>query len=296
MKRFIIIVAFSLFLLPTVSAQIMRQLNVTVDILKDDSCNIELSFRFTDKIKEVKFLFSGEIHDLRTENGKCTVKEDIGRILQCEPPSPFMVGDITVKTNFRGTGLIEKRGNISYFSFDIPMVWDTDNVLVIVKLPDGMLLTEKVLLPISPSGADIRSDGRRILATWSLSNKRYGDVIPIRIYFETTSPERVIYLRYRYLAAIAIVVVISLIYIYKRVSKRTELVLSVLNENEKIVVDIIRKEGKEKVDQRKIVALSGFSKAKVSRIIDSLVGRGVIKVERIGRRNKITLKKIAFKE
>jgi len=48
---------------------------------------------------------------------------------------------------------------------------------------------------------------------------------------------------------------------------------------------------KEKVDQRKIVSESGFSKAKVSRIIQNLVGRGVVESERIGRKNIIKLKK-----
>ena len=55
---------------------------------------------------------------------------------------------------------------------------------------------------------------------------------------------------------------------------------------------IIKKEGKNEVDQRKIVAQVGFSKAKVSRIVQSLVGRGIVDVERVGKRNKITLKKI----
>jgi len=80
------------------------------------------------------------------------------------------------------------------------------------------------------------------------------------------------------------------------VSRKSELILSVLNEAERIVIDIVRKQGKDKVDQRKIVAQSGFSKAKVSRIIQSLESRGVVSVEKMGRKNRITLRKLSFKE
>ena len=93
-----------------------------------------------------------------------------------------------------------------------------------------------------------------------------------------------------------IVLIIGLFLIYKKLPKRAELVLSVLNEGERMIVDIIRKEGIEKVDQRKIVGLSGFSKAKVSRIIQGLQGRGVVDVERTGRKNRVSLKKTMFKE
>lgn len=296
MKRFIILLILSLLLLPVASAQVMRQLNVSVDIQEDDLSDVEISFRFTEEIKQIDFPFSGDIQDLKTEKGECIVKKDIRNVLQCKPPSPFMVGEVTITTNFKGSGLTERRGNITYFSFDIPILWETDKVSVIVKLPDGMILTEEVLLPTSPSGVKIGSDGRRILTTWSFTDKNPGDVIPIRIYYEPLIPRPVEKPVYGWMVALILVVVVGIIFIYRRVSKRSELILSVLNESERMIVDIIKKEGKEKVDQRKIVSLSGFSKAKVSRIIQSLVGRGVVKVERIGRRNRVSLRKIVLKE
>jgi uncharacterized membrane protein len=63
-----------------------------------------------------------------------------------------------------------------------------------------------------------------------------------------------------------------------------------------MIVDIIKKENKEEVDQRRIVGESGFSKAKVSRIIQSLEERGVVESERIGRKNKIRLIRRFIKE
>jgi uncharacterized membrane protein len=166
-----------------------------------------------------------------------------------------------------------------------------------VKLPDGMYLTDRVLLPISPSGAEKKIEGKRIITSWSFANKNPGDVIPIRIYYESLFPQPLIErFDYRWIIVPIFILVIGLIIIYKKLPKKTELVLSVLNESERMIVDIIRKEGKERVDQRKIVSSSGFSKAKVSRIIQGLQGRGVVDVERMGRKNRVSLRKIIFKE
>jgi len=292
MKRFIILVILSFFLLPVASAQVMRQLNTTIDVQDDGVCNAEIIFKFTDEIKEINFPFTGEIEDLTVKNGECIVKEDINKILQCKPPSPFMVGTIIITTKFSWNGLVDKRGNISFFFVDIPILWNTDEVSVIIKLPDKALLAEKVLLPISPSGYHIGSDGRRILTSWTFKNKRSGDVIPIRLYYEPISskfiPEDLVYIL---IFVLILIVIVGTLFIFRKVSKKSELVLSVLNEPERLLIDIIRKEKKKQVDQRRIVSLSGFSKAKVSRIIQSLKERGIVETERIGRRNKIILKK-----
>jgi len=292
MKRFIILVIFSFFLLPIASAQVMRQLNTTIDIQKDGACNAEIIFKFTDEIKEINFPFTGKIEDLTVENGECVVKEDINKILQCKPPSPFMVGTIKIMVKFKWNELVEKRGNISFFSMDIPILWNTEKVSVIIKLPDRTLLAEKALLPVSPSGYHVGSDGRKILVSWSFKDKRSGDLIPIRLYYEPLSPEFISEdLVYILIFILILIVIVGTSFIFRKVSKKSELVLSVLNENERLVVDIIQKEKKKQVDQRRIVNSSGFSKAKVSRIIRNLEERGVVESQRIGRRNKITLKK-----
>jgi predicted transcriptional regulator len=297
MKRFILAAFFILFLLPTASAQIMRQLNVTVENQADGSSYINVSFRFTEEIKKIDFPLSGKISDLGFEKGKCGVRQGLTNILHCEPPSPYVVGETTVYTWFKGSGLTQRQGNITQFYFDIPILWDTDTISITVKLPDGMYLSDKVLLPLSPYGAEKKIEGKNIVISWSFINKHPGDVIPIRIYYESLFPQPFIErFDYRWVIIPIFILIIGLFIIYKKLPKRTELVLSVLNEGERMIVDIIRKEGKERVDQRKIVSLSGFSKAKVSRIIQGLQGRGVIDVERTGRKNRVSLRKMMFKE
>ena len=297
MKRFIIATFFILFLFQVVSAQTMRQLDITIDNRLDGFSYINISFRFTEEIKKIDFPFPGKISDLNFEKGKCEVRKGLTTILHCEPPSPYVVGETTVYAWFKGTELTQREENITHFSFDIPILWDTDKISVTAKLPDGMFLSDRVLLPISPSGADKIIEGKRIIASWSFLNKKPGDVIPIRMYYESLFPQPSIQnFDYRFLLLPIFVLIVGLVLIYKKLPKKTELVLSVLNEGERMIVDIIKKEGKERVDQRKIVGASGFSKAKVSRIIQGLQGRGVLDVERTGRKNRISLKKIIFKE
>jgi len=290
MKRFILPLMICLLLVPTVSARVMYQLNTTIEVHEDGLSDVEFAFKFSDDIKEIEIPISGRISDLITEDGECEIREDVGRFIHCEPSSPFIVGTIKIKINFKVSGFVEKRGNISYFSFDIPILWNSDEIHVTVKLPENMALAEKVLLPISPSGADIRSDGRRLITKWSFEDKIKGDIIPIRIYYEIINPLP-LQQYYEWIIVLIVVVIVGTGLIYWRISKRSELILSVLNENERIIVDIIKDEKKQPVDQRKIVSLSGFSKAKVSRIIQSLGERGVVEAERIGRKNKVTLKK-----
>ena len=63
------------------------------------------------------------------------------------------------------------------------------------------------------------------------------------------------------------------------------------NKQERIIVNIIQEQDESDVDQRKLVRKSGFSKAKVSRILLSLEERGVISRVRIGRKKKVILEK-----
>jgi len=298
MKRFTLFILLNLLLLPTASAQVMRQLNISVDVKDDTLSDVTISFRFTEEIKEIILHFTGEVKDIETKYGECFVTQNVERALHCRPPSPFMIGEVTIITDFKAKGLTERRGNITLFSFDIPVLWDTDMISMKVKLPDSVFIAEEnqVLLPISPSGAEKGIEGRSITASWNFRNKHAGDIIPIRIYYEGLPTKPIENFIYRWLFVFVLVFIVVIFFVYRSMSRKSELILSVLNEAERIVIDIISTLGKEKVDQRKIVAQSGFSKAKVSRIIQSLESRGVVSVERLGRKNRVSLKKILSRE
>jgi uncharacterized membrane protein len=272
----------------------MVYLNVSIDLEKEITI-INTTFKFTEDVKEVYFPIQAVVYDIQTKGGTCTFESKL-QAIKCKPPSPFMVGQIKIETSFKAKNLIKRQNNISFFSFDIPILLQTDNVYVSVKLPRDMLLTEEVLLPLSPSGSTLTIEGRRVSISWKFENKKPGDIIPLRIYYEYTRgfpgiDIKLIITNIRWIIFLLIITIIVVaMMFYRRMKESKKLVLSVLNEDERLIMNLIAA-SKGKIDQRKLVSLSGFSKAKVSRLVHDLQKRGLLKIERVGRRNRITLKK-----
>ena len=73
---------------------------------------------------------------------------------------------------------------------------------------------------------------------------------------------------------------------YKKQSLTPNIVLPVLKQDEKKVVEGLVRHGSG-VNQKLIVSESGYSKAKVSKVIKSLAERGIVRFERQGRSNRI---------
>ena len=94
--------------------------------------------------------------------------------------------------------------------------------------------------------------------------------------------------------AITVVVILIMIFSVLFFKRRGAVkdVLPVLNEPERKVMEMVLK-SKGSIDQRNIVRELDYSKSKISRTIQSLEQRGLIKTTKRGRSNKITL---AFKK
>lgn len=297
MKRFVCLLIVFLFLISLASAQGIKEFKTNIDIFEDGKAKIELNFIFTENVIQIDLPFPGYISEIETTEGECFIVKEIQQILRCKPTYQFFPKDENITINFFVNGLVTQQNSVNLFSLDLPILWRAENVNILLKLPPGAAVSDDIIIPVSPSEKEIGSDGRRIFLKWEFKNKNPDDIIPLRIYYEPINPPITNRFQLGWIISLLIVLIIigSLIY-WQIGKKRSELVLSVLNEAERIIVEIIRNQAEEKVDQRKIVDLSGFSKAKVSRIIRSLEERGIVESERIGRRNKIKLKKKFIKE
>ncbi|OIN87335.1 MAG: hypothetical protein AUJ50_02715 [Candidatus Aenigmarchaeota archaeon CG1_02_38_14] len=297
MKRFILAFIFAVFLISISSVQSVEEMNATINIKGNEDVDVQLVFKFMDTTKEVYFSLPYDIRDLTFEGGICEVEKHEANFLVCRPSSPFFVGQIIVKANFETNGMIKTKENKTTFFFDIPMLHDTNKANIVVKLPELMALVDSEMMPLSPSGADIGSDGRRIVLKWGFKDQFAGDIIPLRIYYENLNPANILqFVDLKWVVILLAIIAAGIFLIYNKISKRSGIVLSVLNEAERMVVNYIQKKGAKDVDQRLIVSSSGFSKAKVSRILQSLEARGVVSLEKRGRKNKVTLKKRFLKE
>jgi len=268
-------------------------LNVTLDVKDEERVFVNLDFTFPGETGEVYFSFPNEIREFSSDGGNCRVESGYRNLIICQPPSPFMVGQVNINVNFYSKGPILLEDNKRLFNLDIPILIDTNKLNIELKLPEMMVVASNEMAPISPSGAKIGSDGRRITLSWYFEDQFNGDIIPIRVYYEGVGPTnffRLISLKWILIFFLLLVVSGFLVY-EKFFSRKKPIVLSILNEAEKIVVEAIEREGGKNVDQRNIVSSTGFSKAKVSRILQNLEARGILKIERIGRKNRVTINK-----
>ena len=198
----------------------------------------------------------------------------------------------TVTISYKTPDFVKDLDDKFFFSSDFSINADIDRVFATMKLPERMAKVEGSSVSF-PNQVDVLSGGNVIV--WSLNDLRKTDSIKLDVLYEklplsfleqvTTSKLLLSVLTF------AIVVGTVIAFIMLRYFRRSEqLVLSVLDEFERKVVDVIAANQGE-VNQRKVVQDTNLSKAKISRVVKSLTERGVIEVQRLGRTNKLKLVK-----
>lgn len=193
----------------------------------------------------------------------------------------------SIEIRFSTKDFVKRLKDKYFFDAELGLKKPITSVFVSVTLPEGMGLVEGVDEKISmPEKASIVSDGRHIIVTWKLTNVEEKDSLRFQILYEKVRKEEN-FLLYGFLFGILGVAVVTGIYI-KKLKKSEKLVLSVLDEYERKVIEVIKAHG-GKVNQKKVVQETNLSKAKVSRVVKSLAERGLIEVERVGRTNILKL-------
>ncbi len=194
---------------------------------------------------------------------------------------------------------IESRGAVNYsygrYHFVAGFISSlaADKFFSIIKLPESATLAEfPTNKSYSPEDGTTMTDGRKIMVIWDGKNTAADQQLDFRVEYNLP-PIRGAVTRYILTGAgLVIVVIVIVAFFYtRRASKvnKGRVIASVLNADEKRVVDIIAAGGNS-APQKHIVRESGFSKAKVSRLVKSLGGRGIVKTEPVsGRENRILL-------
>lgn len=181
--------------------------------------------------------------------------------------------------------LNEKIYSFSY-SFNIPLIAEEISIAailperVIIAHTENSIFPSKYFLATDPSG-------RRIVVSWKLDNNGKIDFLT-KIIVEIPLEEKKTGLT-QIVSYFAFPIVIILIVFYYLKFLRKETIESILNENERKIVEILRE--KKKIVQKDLVQYLELSKAKVSRMVKDMEKRGIIEVERRGRNNILKLKK-----
>lgn len=158
----------------------------------------------------------------------------------------------------------------------------------ILKLPVGFMIPDEkdVSYFINPQPKSIYSDGHRIILLWE--RKDMSSTFDVSVLMEpagisSTNISAVL------LSALVFLILGSGLIYYLRTARKESFTYPALVEQEKVVVDLLRKAEKNVLWQKQVQVQSGFSKVKVSRLLQSLEKRGVIRKEPWGNTNKIHL-------
>jgi uncharacterized membrane protein len=89
-------------------------------------------------------------------------------------------------------------------------------------------------------------------------------------------------------AAMGVGALIILLFQWRITDRRAHEILRILPEDERKIVEVLLKE--KRIEQMYLVAESGLSKVKVSRIVSRLQARGVVEKKPLGNTNLVKLK------
>ncbi len=280
MNKRLMLLMIVFFIIPIVHSSMIKSLNVYVSPSERRS-SIIYNITFYENQSTMSIVTYYKVYDVKAFSG--------GRQLNCEHSdnavgSSIICKDVNVRSAtimFYSNELIVPRNGIYLLKFGMP-VTDLINVTrVKVELPRGYVISSRVNDSYYPEDGQIGSSGRTIYVSWSVQRPKIGEYMRFYVYYEPASKTNFIY---AIVAVFLLVVLFIPIYVSRSKSK---MILTALSSDEKCIMEIILKN--KNIYQRDIVRETGFSKAKVSRILKTFEERGLIKRERKGRKSKIKL-------
>ncbi|HDH91510.1 MAG TPA: winged helix-turn-helix transcriptional regulator [Candidatus Aenigmarchaeota archaeon] len=300
MKKLMLILAFfySLLISLNLSFAQIQYYGVETVLEKSGKSFTKLTITFAEPVKNFSFSVMGRVENFKAET--------IGEFIECKQEISgisLIYCDLnlsqekrTIKLSFETKDFVKILDDKFIFYADFGLKKDIDSIFVSVKLPEGMALVNKNISErvLFPENSTILSDGRHIIVSWKLSDLRKDQPLIFQIIYEPLTPTKTFFpLSHLIILGIAIASISFLIFYFYYLRKPKELVLSVLDDFERRVLNSIIEAGGE-IKQKKVVKATNLSKAKVSRVVKSLEKRGLIEVKRVGRTNLLKLVKKKF--
>lgn len=290
----------SVLVLPVFAGAQIQYYGIDTIISDKGRAVVNLTITFSEVEKNFSFSVVGRVENLQATSIagpiNCSVEAAGISIVNCQ--LSLTSEKRSIEISFETNDLIKKLDSRFFLDSDFSLNRKIDETFVSIKLPEGNAIATSNLPDkgaIFPENSTTISDGRRIIVLWRLKNIE--PIVPLRfqVLYEPVQLPPLFQLRIRYFAAFgaAVAAVLGFILVRYYLRRPEKLILSVLDEYERKVMGIIVAAGKE-INQKRIVQETNLSKAKVSRVIKSLVERGLVEVQRSGRTNKIKLLKKKF--
>jgi uncharacterized membrane protein len=195
-----------------------------------------------------------------------------------------------LKVSYLTLSALEKVSDGYYLIDKIKFNFSVDNVAIKLILSEGNFVDIKKIFP-EPSS--IITDGKQISLIWNLNNVKQGTDLPIVAGIKAKSSS----LSWLFLILVVLIALSALYLIYDKLikgkfSKKEEKspIESHLIESEKSVLSALKGADRGEMWQKQLQISTGFSKAKLSRVIRNLESRNLIDKIPFGNTNKVRLK------
>jgi len=203
-----------------------------------------------------------------------------------------------IKISFITSKPLEKSAK-SYFLYDLKVPIASEKLNVKLILPEYAILDKPGSSSVFPEPLAVLTDGQKITLEWQKENIEKNKGISIFVIFREKTETDIFLI-------ISVIVAIFLLLTFliltkkrqkkakttktkKRKIKKTAEIEDHLLESEKAVINALKEANKE-LWQKQIQLKTGFSKAKLSRVIRDLESRDLVKKIPLGNTNKIRLK------
>lgn len=291
LKRFrafllILVFTFAFAILPAPGNATLEYYGIEDTINEDLSVTNVITLKFNETISHLDYKLNFDISNLQVKNdfesADCFITD--GNTISCD-----FVG-ITPEKNqltltFDTIGGVKNLNGKYQFRANYGFL-PTKNSFILIRLPQYSILSEEIANnSYFPPEGKIISDGKTIAVFWEMKDIGEESLQFSVSYFPPPEIPSFIIIS---LTILVIVVMVGVV-VYARRKQRVEVITSVLNPDEKVIVDILKqKEGKAL--QKSLVRESTFSKAKVSRLVKDMKLRGIVEIEPVsGRENRILL-------
>ena len=304
MRGFLFFAAFAiiLFVVSAQNAQIQEigLYNVDFEVISDKLAATHLLKGFSVSANNISIQLPRDARAISVKdtgkNSEFYILEQNNEKVLIATIKPDSVIEISYTTNsFLDTG------KKSYFTTEFKAMHNIKNLTFQVILPEAVSLADKFALSVFPSSnARTETDGQRISVVWQYFDVKKDANIPVFVIFKEESSAL------WGILAIAIIILVAgfVMHLFfkkekKKIQKRnvktgkagkSSGIEHYLIDSERAVINALKKSGRNESWQKQLQMQTGFSKAKLSRVIRNLESRSLIKKIPFGNTNKIVLR------
>lgn len=285
-----------LLLIPTVLANTIETSQTAITIEDNTATvNSNIILQATETIGNITLILAPQSRNaVITIDGKKTTCDYLAEFARCGQieKGPHII-NISYATNYP----IAISGENTIIRYTNRLPYPSERQSVTLQLPIGYIIPREKgkddSFYISPTPKEVYSDGQSIILHW----EQKGQEMPISVISRKVISEPIGWMIATTLSMILSAALSIWLVLHKKKEPKVKIirkpakkeVTPSLIDNEQKVVNFLKETGE--VWQKQIQQATGFSKAKVSRVIRNLEARGVVNKVPYGNTNKISLKK-----